>query len=471
MKNLFILCLSFFYIGNACLGQIDSIAWKRYNSLNKGVNSQGWLTHIFNTSTNGYLEYNENDFQKMHQYGFDHVRLKVDFVHWMDLDSLNNPIYPYNTNDTILLYTDTAISYCLNNNLICVLDYYNWSWDTAMLNSNNYLQSAQILGTQWKKIANRYKNYHGDSLLYEIYNEPGGVDNTQMRIAFKTIIDSIRTVDTVHTIIVWGQVDDYNLLNDDNIILTLHFYEPHFFANQGKTFGANIFATDSVPFPYDSLSMPQQDPADTNKPYLVSLYGSYPNKGTVAYIEQWIQALKNHADSLGVPLYMGEFGCTNVSLEESMMNYLKAVRETFENNDLPWTLYNWKNKKSSFFSMFDCNGCNDTDSLFVDSTGYTILCALGLDSCSNISSINLDFDKKIIINIYPNPSSSIINIKANNIIKTIELYSITGELINNINTINSKEYKINTASLSSGIYFIRFIVLDEKDKVYKLIVE
>ena len=55
-----------------------------------------------------------------------------------------------------------------------------------MLNSNNYIQTSQILGEQWKNIAERYKDYPSDSLLYEIYNEPGGVNHTEMRIAFKT---------------------------------------------------------------------------------------------------------------------------------------------------------------------------------------------------------------------------------------------------------------------------------------------
>ncbi len=167
-KTPFLFILLSIIITTNSYAQIDSVAWQRYEMLGRGVNSQGWLTHIFNTNTNGYLEYTEADFQQMSQYGFNHVRLKVDFAHW--LDTTTNI-----TDSTILLYTDTAISFCLDNNLITVLDYYNWSWDEAMLNSNNYIQSSQILGAQWKQIAERYKNYPGDSLLYEIYNEPGGV--------------------------------------------------------------------------------------------------------------------------------------------------------------------------------------------------------------------------------------------------------------------------------------------------------
>jgi len=429
--------------------QIDSVTWKRFEMLGKGINSQGWLTHIFNTNTSGYIEYTEADFQQMSQYGFNHVRLKVDYAHW--LDTTTNI-----TDSTILLYTDTAISYCLNNNLITVLDYYNWSWDEVMLNSNNYIQTSQILGEQWKNIAERYKDYPSDSLLYEIYNEPGGVNHTEMRIAFKTIIDSIRTVDTVHTIIVWGQVDDYTLLEDENIILTLHFYEPHFFANQGKTFGNNIFNTTGVPFPYDSLTMPTQSPLDTGA-YLLNLYNNYPNKGTVAYVENWIQGLKSHADSLNVPLYMGEFGCTNRSPEEGMMNYIKTIREAFETHNMPWAIFNWKNKNDSFFSIFNCDGCFDTDSLFTDSTNYTILCALGLDSCNNFTSQN---DWKLTANqiiLFPNPAADYFSLDLNysNIVE-VRLYDISGKLM--FMHDYHKGQKIDVSQLQNGLYYIKTIV-------------
>ena len=436
------------------MAQINSVAWQRYYSLGKGVNAQGWLTHIFETNTSGYIEYTEADFQQMRAYGFDHVRLKVDYAHWMDLDTiLNVPVFPYETDSTILLYTDTGISYCLNNGLICVLDYYNWSWDSAMLNSSNYLQTAPILGKQWKTIADRYKNLPADSLLYEIYNEPGGVGATEMRIAFKTIIDSIRTVDTVHTIIVWGQVDDYTLLGDNNIILTVHHYEPHFFANQGKTFGNNSFNTTGVPFPYDSVTMPLQNPLDTGSSYLTSLYNSYPNKGTMAYVDNWIQALKVHADSLNVPLYIGEFGCTNRSPAEGMVNYLEAVRKAFESHGIPWAIYNWKNKNSSFFSMFNCDGCFNTDSLFTDSTGYTILCALGLDSCANTTGFSTFEVMNDRIDLFPNPATATlgINVEWKKSVQ-IQIFSLSGELLADQKQLIEKT--IDVSSLKRGGYII-----------------
>jgi hypothetical protein len=265
-------------------------------------------------------------------------------------------------------------------------------------------------------------------------------------------------------------VDDYTLLEDDNIILTVHFYEPHFFTNQGKTFGTNIFNTTGVPFPYDPATMPAQSPLDTGA-YMLNLYNSYPNKGTVAYVENWIQGLKDHADSLGVPLYIGEFGCTRWSPEEGMMNYLRTVRETFETHNIPWAIYNWKNKSSSSFSMFNCDGCADTDSLFTDSTAYTILCALGLDICNSVHSAEI-FQATDFVGIYPNPSNSIITIELNNNnINSLTIYDIKGSLTRKINKVHSKTFQLVVSDLKKGMYLVK--LLDEKGNHYsqELIIE
>jgi aryl-phospho-beta-D-glucosidase BglC (GH1 family) len=394
----FCICLSLVH------NQISDDALLRYDMLGSGINAQGWLTHIHNTNSDNYREYTADDFQLMKELGFDHVRLKVDFAHWWpnlydstwcwDVDTTDCPPIFESTDSTIFDYTDEGISYCRDNDLIVVLDYYNWAWDDTMLNSNNYDTSSQYIGKQWRDIANRYKDYHPDSLLYEIYNEPGGIDSLEMRFAFKTIIDSIRTVDTVHTIIVWGQVDTLALLGDENIIPTVHFYEPWIFVNQGKCFGNFPIRTTGIPFPYDSLIFHPDnllevdlDTAWIRNQWYDYVYNGY---GTVEYVQDWItNRLAYTADSLDMPLYLGEWGATNGAYPEDLLFYLKTVRESFEENNINWALYNWKggletdeDYDCSTFTMFDCDNCIFPDSLFTDSTGYSILCALGLDTCS-----------------------------------------------------------------------------------------
>ena len=165
------------------------------------------------------------------------------------------------------------------------------------------------------------------------------------------------------------------------------------------------------------------------------------------------KALKVHADSLNVPLYIGEFGCTNRSPAEGMVNYLEAVRKAFESHGIPWAIYNWKNKNSSFFSMFNCDGCFNTDSLFTDSTGYTILCALGLDSCANTTGFSTFEVMNDRIDLFPNPATATlgINVEWKKSVQ-IQIFSLSGELLADQKQLIEKT--IDVSSLKRGGYII-----------------
>ena len=56
------------------------------------------------------------------------------------------------------------------------------------------------------------------------------------------------------------------------------------------------------------------------------------------------------------------------------------------------------------------------------------------------------------ISMYPNPSHSIINVKANNTIKSIQLYDVQGRLLQT-NLINENQTILDISNQSNGIYF------------------
>lgn len=78
---------------------------------------------------------------------------------------------------------------------------------------------------------------------------------------------------------------------------------------------------------------------------------------------------------------------------------------------------------------------------------------------------NNDFDKDDSISIYPNPTSSIININSNNIIKSIQLYDVQGRLLQT-KLINEIVSSIDISDKSNGIYFLK-ITSDKGVKVEK----
>jgi len=72
-------------------------------------------------------------------------------------------------------------------------------------------------------------------------------------------------------------------------------------------------------------------------------------------------------------------------------------------------------------------------------------------SCKNLSTPNSKLD---VFSVYPNPTSSEVNISSKESIKDIKVYDTTGRLVKSLNNLNAKNTKVNLNELSNGIYFI-----------------
>ena len=77
--------------------------------------------------------------------------------------------------------------------------------------------------------------------------------------------------------------------------------------------------------------------------------------------------------------------------------------------------------------------------------------------------------KDVAISLYPNPTSSMVNIKAENTIKSTELYDVQGRLIQ-INKTDSNEVVLDISTYNSGIYFIK-VTTDVGSKIKKIVKE
>ena len=82
---------------------------------------------------------------------------------------------------------------------------------------------------------------------------------------------------------------------------------------------------------------------------------------------------------------------------------------------------------------------------------------------------NPSFEQDTTVKVYPNPASSMVTIKSNYNIKTIELYDVQGRLLQT-DLINNSETTLDITSKSKGIYFLK-IVSEKGIKVEKLVKE
>jgi hypothetical protein len=84
-----------------------------------------------------------------------------------------------------------------------------------------------------------------------------------------------------------------------------------------------------------------------------------------------------------------------------------------------------------------------------------------------LSNSVITIDKSV--GIYPNPAKDIVNIKANSLIKSIEIYDVQGRIIQSKLT-NEENSTIDVSSFTNGIYFLK-IKTEMGEKVEKMVKE
>lgn len=175
-------------------------------------------------------------------------------------------------------------------------------------------QYQQRLRALWKKIAQRYAN---EKIIagYDLMNEPDAPDKTTLNKVYSDITKAIREVDNKHIIFLEGNLWAINLdwihpPEDKNTAFSIHFYEPGFYATDGKGTYPSIIKSKA----FDKAAL---------------------RKELVERIE--------YARKLNRPVWVGEFGapskCGNYLL------YVEDVINIFEEQNLSWSYYCYKNKK------------------------------------------------------------------------------------------------------------------------------
>ena len=98
---------------------------------------------------------------------------------------------------------------------------------------------ADRLAGLWLNIADRYKGLPTDTVSFEVLNEPNQALTAEFwNPMLADTVAAIRSVDPNRTLIVgpteWysvKQLENFEVPNDDNLILTFHYYEPFTFTH------------------------------------------------------------------------------------------------------------------------------------------------------------------------------------------------------------------------------------------------
>jgi endoglucanase len=170
----------------------------------------------------------------------------------------------------------------------------------------------------------------------------------------------------------YTELTNLPVYSDTNLLYTFHFYEPFIFTHQGRTWGNPPMPDLSgVPFPYNAATMPAC-PASLKGTWVESSINDYPVEGTEYNVRQLINIAINFRTQRKVKIFCGEFGVyIPNSNNADRCHWYKVVSDYFENNNIPWTSWDYKGD----FGLFN----KGSDQIFEHDLNVRLLDSLGLN--------------------------------------------------------------------------------------------
>ncbi len=223
---------------------------------------------------------------------------------------------PYTIYESFFQVVDWVINNSLQNGLYVIINFHHY--DELYENPDGHRERFLAM---WQQVGNRYAGYP-DSLIFEILNEPH--DNLTVTKWNSLLADAhaqIRASNPDRTIIIgpaeWGGVSALNNLilpeNDDNLILTVHYYNPFHFTHQGAGWVDGSDAWLGTKW-RNTLAERQQVQADI--------------QGVVYYSQE------HH-----IPVFMGEFGAYSAADMESRIRWTNYIARFFEEKGFSWAYW------------------------------------------------------------------------------------------------------------------------------------
>lgn len=252
----------------------------------------------------------EEYFQLIENAGFDAVRIPI---RW---SAHAAPSEPYTIAPSFFERVDWAIDQALSKGLLAVINMHHY--EEIMQDPEGHEERFLAM---WEQIADRYQDYP-DELIFEVLNEPSAAlgPSSWNRLLVKAI-DTVRKTNPNRTIIVgpanWNNIDMLGFLEvpeeDDNIIVTVHYYNPFQFTHQGAE-----WVSGSDPWLGTTWEgTPAEEKAVTKDLDKAAAWGEKHNR----------------------PIYVGEFGAYSKADMDSRARWTSFVARQAEERDMSWSYW------------------------------------------------------------------------------------------------------------------------------------
>lgn len=326
----------------------------KFQGFNAGVNLGGWISQFGQIKKEHFDSFvTRSDIKQIAGWGMDHVRLPIDYNVLEDDDK------PFNYKEEGFSYIDSCIEWCEEYGLNIILDlhrtagYAFHSLETNKLFESNTLQE-RFIGI-WKAFAKGYRKY-GDNVAFELLNEIVEPNSDRWNMLSKRAVEAIRLIDPDRVIIIGGNyynsvnaLKELDNINDDKLVYTFHFYEPHLFTHQGASWEKAMKELDfqvSYPLGANDYANYMRLSDSFRKSYYIN-----DNMGK-DYLKEALKPALEFAEERKVALYCGEYGTIETAPISSRLHWHEDLISLLIEYGIGRAVWSYKLMN---FSMVDIN--------------------------------------------------------------------------------------------------------------------
>lgn len=339
MRYLLVLNLLTGLLLTSCNSEKDGISERNdlpTFEIHRGTNIAHWLSQSSRRGADRAAFFTQRDVAFIDSVGFDHIRLPIDEEQLWDENGKRH--------EEAFGLLRECLRWCNDAGLRVVLDlhilrshYFNAEEEQPLW--TNRAEQDKLIAL-WKDLSTAVGEWPIDMLAYEFMNEPVAKDPEQWNDLVARVRDSIRFWEPERVLVIgsnrWQSASTFDELEippgDPNIILSFHFYEPFHLTHTGASWTHLKDFTGEVHYP-GQIVVNGTTPEETR------IYN-------IDTLEKMMAKPLHLADSLGLPLYCGEFGVIEKAPTAPRLAWYRDMVAIFEKHGVAYA--NWNYKAGSF---------------------------------------------------------------------------------------------------------------------------